>query len=630
MSITDVTQMTKFEFSGPGLSIEQWDKINAVAVSLAPGQALWLSGYFAGLGQSARGRAVPLDALPAGGGAATALAAPAAPTRTLTILFGSETGNSAALAGTLADALRKQGHEPLVTDMADYKPRQLKDEQDLLVVTSTHGEGDPPQSAMAFFEFLEGHRAPKLPELRFAVLALGDSTYEHYCGAGKRIDARLEELGATRLAPRVDCDVDYDEPAAGFVAAITRRLEPAASPAAIVTGSGAPAHAAAPAPGAFDKRNPFQAAILDNIILTGRGSTKETRHIELSLEGSGLTYKPGDALGVMPQNDPALVDVLLERLALSADAPVTVKEQDTTLREAFTRAFEITAATPRFIEHWADITNARELHNLRGAENSEARAAFLRGHHVLDIVTRFPARGLDAQTFLAGLRPLQPRLYSIASSLAATPDEAHLTISTVRYELNGAPRAGVASGYFANQGAPETSVPVYIQPNARFHLPDDDDAPIIMIGAGTGVAPYRAFLQEREARGARGRSWLVFGERNFRSDFLYQTEWQAHLKNGVLSRMDVAFSRDPAPDAAARSATKTYVQHRLREHGRQIHAWLEDGAHLYVCGDGTHLAPDVQAALADIVAQHGRLKQDAANDYLATLQRDHRYQLDVY
>jgi sulfite reductase (NADPH) flavoprotein alpha-component len=612
--------MTRLEFSGPGLSNEQWERINGLAVSLQPGQALWLSGYFAGLDYNARaiGGLEQLALLTRDKADQPAPAAVA--TRSLTILYGTETGNSRGLANSLAEAAKQQGIAAVVTDMSDYKTRKLKEEQDLLVITSTHGEGDPPQSAVAFFEFLEGRKAPKLPDLRFAVLALGDSTYEKYCEGGKRIDRRLEELGASRLEPRVDCDVDFDEAAPAWIAAVVGKLAP--KPAAAAVPASARASVAAPAAKpTFDKQNPFAATIIDNIVLTGRGSSKETRHIELSLEGSGLVYEPGDALGIVPRNDPALVEALLESLSLAADAPVAVKQQTLALSEALSSAYEITAVTPRFIEHWAQLSGAAALQRLRGPEQAEARAAFMREHHVVDIIRQFPVPGIDAEALARGLRPLQPRLYSISSSLAAAPDEAHLTVSTVRYRLDGQPRAGVASSYLADRGEPDATVPVYIQSNPHFRLPHDD-APILMIGAGTGVAPYRAFVQEREARGGGGRSWLVFGERNFRSDFLYQTEWQGYLKDGVLSRMDVAFSRDRTP--------KAYVQDRLREHGREVYGWLEEGAHIYVCGDAAHLAPDVHATLADIVVEHGGLDAAAAAEYLAALQRDHRYQRDVY
>lgn len=603
---------------GPILTPDQEEQVARLTASLDRDQAIWLSGYFAGLGHRERaGLGVPENGTEQG---VPTQAVPGA--RLLTILFGSETGNSRELARSLADAARIQGREARLVDMGDYRTRALKDEQDLLVITSTHGEGDPPQTALGFFEFLEGRRAPKLPQMRFAVLGLGDSTYEHYCGAAKRIDGRLAELGAQRLADRVDCDVDYDDDAAAWIEAVVAELGPAGQPP-VANGSAVVAArtGAAPRSVAFDKKHPFEAAVLDNIVLTGRGSTKETRHVELSLEGSGLTYQPGDALGVVPRNDPSLVAALLDRLGLSADAPVTVKQEAMSLGEALTSRCEITAVSPRFLDHWAEITGAAELDSLRAADQAKARTAFLQGHHVLDVIERFPAPGIEPDRLLAGLRPLQPRLYSLASSFAAAPEEAHLTVSTVRYGLHGRPRTGVASGYLAGLTDEDATIPVYIQANDHFHLPDDD-TPLLMVGAGTGVAPYRAFMQEREARGARGRSWLFFGERNFRSDFLYQVEWQDLLKRGVLSRLDLAFSRDGMP--------KTYVQDRMRQQGRDVYAWLEEGAWLYVCGDAAHMAPDVHSALVDLVAEHGGLDRGGAEEYLAALKRDRRYRLDVY
>lgn len=619
------------------LTTDQLEQVNELAATLDYEQAIWVSGYFAGLRQQA---STALLERVSGAGLESSAAddrvavdgMPAQATRLLRILFGSETGNSRELAASLAEAARNQGLEAQISDMADYKPRTLRDEQDLLVITATHGEGDPPQTAMDFFEFLESRKAPKLPELRFAVLALGDSTYEQYCSAGRRVDARLEELGAQRLVDRVDCDVDYEDDALAWIAAALDALTPpsgqpqkAAAAAAAGTRDGiSAASATAPLNGAtvaFDKRHPFQAEVIENIVLTGRGSTKETRHLELSLADSGLQYEPGDALGVAPRNDPELVAALLERLALSADAPVTVKQEAMTIGEALAGTFEITAATPRFLDHWAEVTGAAELRALRAEDARRERTAFLHGHHVIDIVERFPAPGIDPDWFLAGLRPLQPRLYSIASSLAAAPEEAHLTVSTVRYELHDTPRTGVASGYLAARTEEDATVPVYIQANDHFHLPDDD-APLVMIGAGTGVAPYRAFMQEREARGAGGRSWLFFGERNFRSDFLYQVEWQELHRDGVLNRLDLAFSRD--------QAQKTYVQDSLRERGRDLYEWLEEGASVYVCGDAAQMAPDVHRALAEIVGQQGALDEDGAEEYLAELKRDRRYRLDVY
>jgi len=607
---------------GPSLDATQWEHAKALARSITPHQAIWLSGYFAGLEEARRCFADGVAPPPQDFDASPVVAPPRTETRTLTILYGSETGNSRDLAEALAGAAGAAGRPATVVDMADYKLRKLKDEQDLLVVVSTYGEGDPPQGAADFFEFVEGRKAPKLTDLRFSVLALGDSTYERYCEAGKRVDRRLEELGARRIHPRIDCDVDYEDLAESWTKDVVAWL--ARETGEQVAGAALPVNGATgvPAAAAFDKKNPFPATVIDNLVLTGRGSSKETRHIELSLEGSGLAYEPGDALGIVARNDPQLVETLLGTLAISPEAEVETKRGRVAIAEALEGGFEIGVATPRFVERWAELADAKPLRRLADPENAAERAAFLHDNHVIDIVRAFPAQGVGADALIAGLRPLQPRLYSIASSLAAAPDEAHLTVATVRYELNGSARAGVASGHLASRAEPEGTLPVYVQANPHFRLPKDD-APIVMIGAGTGVAPYRAFLQEREARDASGKAWLFFGERNFRSDFLYQTEWQGWLKDGLLTRMDVAFSRD--------RAEKVYVQSRLLEKAKDVFAWLEEGAHVYVCGDASHLAPDVHEALIGVVQQQGGgLGREAAEDRIRALQREGRYQRDVY
>jgi sulfite reductase (NADPH) flavoprotein alpha-component len=594
-------------FPGDGLSLEQRKLVEALSDTVTPEQARWISGYFAGLDAGLARLAG--GALPSGG-------SPAA--RTLTILHGGETGNCAALAATLAAAAKAKGLPAEAVDLARYKPRRLKDEQDLLLIVSTHGEGDPPQPALDFFEYVEGPKAPKLPALRYSVLALGDSSYEHYCEAGRRLDRRLEALGAARLAPRADCDVDYDETAAQWSAEALALLATQAGAGREVP---APADPAFPAATAHDKRNPFRATIIESQVIVGRDSTKETRHIELDIAGSGLAYQPGDALGVVARNDAAVVAALLEATGLAADSPLNVKGEATNLAEALETHFEIALTPPRFLDHWAALTGAAPLLRLAGEEGKAERLAWLRAHHIVDVVRQFPLKGLDAETFVAGLRPLQPRLYSIASSLSAMPDEAHITLAPVHYSLHGEARHGVASAHLADRAALGDTLPVYVQANDQFRLPGDD-VPIVMIGAGTGVAPYRAFLQEREARGAGGRSWLFFGERNFRSDFLYQTEWQAWLRDGLLSRLDVAFSRD--------RSDKAYVQHRLLERAGELHAWLEEGAHVYVCGDAAGMAPDVHETLIAIVAQQGRRDRESAEEHVRELQRGRRYQRDVY
>ncbi|WP_417317174.1 assimilatory sulfite reductase (NADPH) flavoprotein subunit [Emcibacter sp.] len=590
------------------LSNDQKKLVEALSSSIGMEEARWISAYFEGF------RAALQSSDNGGRGKK-----PAA--RSLTILYGSETGNAVAIAEQLRNRAVECGLEPHLKDMADYKFRQLDKEEDLLIVVSTYGEGDPPQPAVGFFEFVEGRKAPRLDHLRYAVLGLGDSSYEFFCEAGKRLDQRFETLGAKRLSPRVDCDIDYEKPAEEWSVSVletlgtgeapgaedSRKMESVLFPASPVTD--------------FDKKNPFIATVIENLRLTGAGSTKETRHIEISIEGSGLVYEPGDALGIWPSNDPEVVAALLDSLGMAGDFEVELNGKTITLEAAFADKLEITTATPRFLTPWAERNGLDIAEVLQKEGNGCDTAAFLGRHHIVDIVRKFPCDTISPQDFIGILRPLQPRLYSIASSMAAVPGEAHLTVSAVRYRLGGEERTGVASGMLADRIEMDSELPVYIQKNRHFRLPVDK-APIILIGAGTGIAPYRAFMQQREADGEGGESWLFFGERNFRTDFLYQTEWQGWLKDGTLGRMDVAFSRD--------GVEKIYVQHRIRERSRELFEWLEKGAHIYVCGDAENMARGVHQALLEVIAAETKANETIAEEYLRRLTADHRYHKDVY
>ena len=594
-----------FKVPNAPLSDQQLQQLNALLGELEGWQVDWLSGYLSGW-RAAQGGAATAPAVAASTEAAVKL----------TILYGSQTGNAEGVAELLAEKAKAEGVEANVVDMADYKPRQLKNETHLAVITSTHGEGDPPDNAMDMYEFLHSKKAPGLKQLKYSVLSLGDSSYEYFCQTGKDFDARLGELGGTAVVSRGDCDVDYDDIADQWISDLLTELKaeaPAAQPAA--TGAAPVATETR-----YDRKNPFMAPLLDNQVLNGRGSNKETRHIEISLEDSGLHYQPGDALGVYAQNDPALVSELINKMGFDAAETIRVGDDDVTVQDALTHHREITILTRPLLEKWADLTGSDKLQKL--LEDKKATNDWIAGRDVLDLVQEFPAEGLTATDFIPMLRKLPPRLYSIASSQAAVDEEVHLTVAIVRYHANGRDRGGVASTWFADRLHDDATVPVYIDPNKNFKLPQDDDAPVIMIGPGTGVAPFRSFLQEREERGARGRNWLFFGEQHFLTDFLYQAEWLDWRKSGLLTHVDVAFSRD--------QQEKIYVQHKLREKAIEVWSWLQEGAYVYVCGDADNMAPDVNEALLDIICQQGQQSREQATEYLRQLTRDKRYQRDVY
>ena len=597
---------------------EQAELLNRLLPTLTASQKAWLSGYLAAV-QTADAAAA-LETLPA----EVPAASPAQPvSKEVTILFGSQTGNAQGLAENAAKTLTERGFQVTVSAMSDFKPNQLKKLKNLLIVVSTHGEGDPPDNALSFHEFLHGRRAPKLDDLRYSVLALGDTSYEFFCQTGKEFDQRLGELGGTRLHPRVDCDLDYDEPAAAWLDGVISSLNEGQEQGA----SSAPAQTAAPqAAGGetvYSRKNPFRAEVLENLNLNGRGSNKETRHLELSLEGSGLTYEPGDALGIFPENDPELVDMLLAELKWDPNVTITVDQgENLSLKEALTSYFEITVLTKKFIQQAAELIGNEKLRELAASENADQLKAYIAGRDLIDFVRDFGPIAAAPQEFVSILRKMPPRLYSIASSFAANPDEVHLTIGAVRYNTHGRDRKGVCSVLCAERLQSGDTLPVFIQPNKNFKLPENPEAPIIMVGPGTGVAPFRSFMQEREETGAPGKSWMFFGDQHFVTDFLYQTEWQKWLSDGVLTKMDVAFSRD--------TEEKVYVQHRMLEHSKELFEWLEEGAAFYVCGDKNNMAKDVQNALLEIIEKEGGKSREEAEAYLAEMKKQKRYQRDVY
>ncbi|MCB7154989.1 assimilatory sulfite reductase (NADPH) flavoprotein subunit [Bacillus stercoris] len=593
---------------------EQAELLNRLLPTLTESQKIWLSGYLSAQSVSAQETA----GAPA---AAVSVEAPApAVSKEVTVLYGSQTGNAQGLAENAGKQLEQSGFQVIVSSMSDFKPNQLKKVANLLIVVSTHGEGDPPDNALSFHEFLHGRRAPKLENLRFSVLALGDSSYEFFCQTGKEFDQRLEELGGERISPRVDCDLDYDEPAAEWLEGVLKGLNEAGG------GSAAPAPAAAAQTGesSYSRTNPFRAEVLENLNLNGRGSNKETRHVELSLEGSGLTYEPGDSLGVYPENDPELVELLLKEMNWDPEEIVTLNKQGDVrpLKQALISHYEITVLTKPLLEQAAQLTGSEELRDLLAPGNEENVKAYIEGRDLLDLVRDYGPFSVSAQQFVSILRKMPARLYSIASSLSANPDEVHLTIGAVRYDAHGRERKGVCSILCAERLQPGDTLPVYVQHNQNFKLPKDPETPIIMVGPGTGVAPFRSFMQEREETGAEGKAWMFFGDQHFVTDFLYQTEWQNWLKDGVLTKMDVAFSRD--------TEEKVYVQHRMLEQSAELFEWLQEGAAVYICGDEKHMAHDVHNTLLEIIEKEGNMSREEAEAYLADMQQQKRYQRDVY
>ncbi|MEZ7009767.1 assimilatory sulfite reductase (NADPH) flavoprotein subunit [Aeromonas sp. S13(2024)] len=595
-------QLKDSPFNLSPLSDEQQRQLGQVLSTLNTQQLAWVSGYLYGLSQSGHQNVA-------------ASAAVAAPSGSLTILYGSQTGNAKGVATAIKAQAEARGLPVTLASMADYKPKQLKKESHLLVVVSTYGEGEPPESAVDLFEQLKKGKIGKLDGLKFAVLGLGDSSYEFFCQTGKDFDDFLAKAGAERVYELASLDVDYQDAAKAWgeqaLNAITATLSTGAASSSVAS-----AVQQAVGHSQYSKENPFPARLSVNQKITGRDSTKDIRHIEINLADSGITYQPGDALGVWFDNDAELVGEVLALTGLSGDEATA----HGTLRAALTSHFELTRLHGGFITGLADISDNAALKDLAG-DKAQVNA-LVASAQVVDVLKRFPT-ALTAEQLVGLLRPLTPRLYSIASAQSEVEEEVHLTVGVVRYpQEDGTVRSGAASSYLADRLIEDSEVRVFVEHNDNFRLPQNPDTPVIMVGPGTGIAPFRAFMQEREAQGAEGKNWLFFGNPHFTQDFLYQVEWQRYVKSGLLSKISLAFSRD--------QAHKIYVQDRLREAGLELYQWLEAGAHFYVCGDANKMAKDVQEALLEVIAEHGHKSREEAEEYLSELRRAKRYQRDVY
>lgn len=574
---------------------------------LDSGQLQWLSGYFAGISQ-------PAAALPAG---QDAPAAPAeATTQELKILYGSHTGNCEALAHNLAAMATAKGITAEVSDMASFKARDLKKVTNLAVLVSTHGIGEPPVQAEDLHKLLHSKKAPDLSHIKYTVLALGDSSYVDFCQTGKDFDTVLEKLGAQRLCDRVDCDVDFEEAAEAWQHSLLSILDQTPKETSVAVKNDEAVQVSAPR---YSRKNPFEATILEKVNLNGKGSSKETIHLELSLEGSGLQYEPGDALGVYGANPPALIEEVLKAVNLTGNEQVKAHNGEKTLVDALTYDYELTPLSNATLSKYAEVSGNSGLKEILA--DNEKLLDYLHGRDILDLLKEQPY-SLTADDLLSVLRKNTPRMYSIASSQDAVEDEVHLLVSVVRYEAFGRRREGLCSATLADRLEVDDKVKVFVDKNSRFKLPGDQNAPIIMVGPGTGIAPFRAFMQQREVAEHKSKSWLFFGDRNFTTDFLYQTEWQQYLKDGILTKADVAFSRD--------QEDKHYVQHRMLDNGKELYDWLENGAHFYVCGDAKQMAKDVDETLRKIIQKHGGITPEKAQEYLKNLQISNRYQTDIY
>jgi sulfite reductase (NADPH) flavoprotein alpha-component len=578
---------------------DQRTALDSLLAGFNPVQRGWLSGFLAASGTAPAAAPAPVSA------------------GKLTVLYGTESGNSEVLADRAVKAAKKRGFQAVMKNMSEISMAELAKSTKLLVIVSTWGDGEPPETAVSFYkEFMNSDLA--LSDVRFSVCGLGDTAYEKFCQIGKDVDAKLESLGATRVSARQDCDVDYEDAYAGWLESALSALAPAS--AAAVVQSTAPAFASSVE---YGKKNPFPAETLDKVVLNGEGSAKETLHFEFSLAASGLSYEPGDALAVIPVNAPEMVKDIIQAAKLTGNEEVEVKNVGRKLlADALREDYDITALSRAVLTKLAEAGNSAALRELLAEDAKESLKEFSSGREILDAIVEFAPNGLSADALTGIFRKLPPRLYSIASSPLAHVDEVHLTVSAVRYESHGRKRNGVCSTYLADLVKPGDPVQVFVQPNKNFRLPADGSTPVIMVGPGTGIAPFRAFVEHRAALGSPGKNWLFFGDQHYTYDFLYQLEWQEHLKEGALTRLDLAFSRD--------QPEKVYVQHRMLQQAKDLYQWLEEGAHFYVCGDATRMAHDVHETLISIVESQAGISREAAEAYVENLKKTKRYQRDVY
>ena len=586
-------------------------ELSAQLSALSPTQLAWLSGY---CWAQSQGAAAPLPEVSA--------VRPAPAARCVTVLSASQTGNARRVAEQLHAGLKAAGVEARLTGAGDFKSKTLPDEDIVLLVTSTQGEGEPPEEALPLYKFLSGKKAPDLGKLTFAVLGLGDSSYPKFCQAGKDFDAKLSGLGAGRLADLALCDLEFQAAADAWVAAVVPKVAElcAQSAAPALTAQTAAASDGGEPVQSYTKERPYTAALSVRQKITSRTAEKDVEHIEIDLSGSGIRYKAGDALGIWPVNAPELVKEILDLNNLSGNEAVKLADGgETDIQTALSEAADITQNTPAFVRQYAELSDNAELKDI-AADNAKLDA-YLAATPPVGVLAANP-HPLDAQTLLGLFRAQTPRLYSIASAQDEVGEEVHLTVGVVRFDHHGNTYTGAASGYIGARLEEGGEVQVFIEPNPHFRLPENGDTPVIMIGAGTGIAPFRAFMQQRSANGDGGKNWLFFGNQRLADDFLYQLEWVDFRKDGLLTRADLAWSRQ--------GEHKVYVQHKIAEHAAEVWSWLQQGAHVYVCGDATRMARDVEKALLEVIAGQGKLSRDEAEDYLNDMREDKRYQRDVY